>query len=486
MTTPLDERLEAFSVEMNGRFLRAVRGRRTTADRGPLYRRYAELSNTQTLRLLADELAGGTGDPAEELRRLRSFAARLFIDRHSEPARLRLNRAVAVARIAWDDDELGLEAARRCLGELEHAADRRRLGGRIATAARALQPAFRAYWEERHRAAELLGCSDYAACGAAFAELELDRWASLAAELLEQTDDIFTAALARGLNNAGLTPASCTWWDTARFLSGRHLAARFAAPPLRGAVGDWLADWGLELPPGLQLQQTAADVPACCIPLRIPGEVYLLSPAGDGYSAHRELLHELGHGLQLAYTNPRLSTVLRLLGDRAVGEAAALLLENLLGDSRWLRRYLSATDDSVARWTRLHDLLLLRRHCALLRCELTFHRKPGNPAVTSHCTALLQTAAGLPPEPVPLAALVSTDFAPLQYLRGRLLAAHLNTFLRREYDEDWFRNPRARDCLRDLWAMGQKPRAVEVARLCGRVDLDSSDLLAQLSTAPLG
>lgn len=486
MTTPLDERLEAFSVEMNGRFLRAVRGRRTTADRGPLYRRYAELSNTQILRLLEDELAGGTGDAAEELRRLRSFTARLFIDRHSEPARLRLNRAVAQTHIPWDGDELSLQRAGRRLGELEHAADRRRLGGRIAAAARKLQPAYRAYWEQRHSTAKQLGCSDYAACGAAFAELELDRWASLAAELLEQTGDLFSAALARGLSNAGFTTASSAWWDTARFLGGRHLAARFAAPPLRGAVGDWLADWELELPPGLQLHQAAADVPACCIPLRIPGEVHLLSPAGDGYTAHRELLHELGHGLQSAYSSPRLSTALRLLGDRAVGEAAAFLLENLLGDSRWLRRYLSTTDDAVARWARLHDLLLLRRHCALLRCELTFHREPDNPALTSHCTALLQSATGLPPEPLPLAALVSTDFAPLYYLRGRLLAAQLTAFLCREYDEDWFRNPRARDCLLDLWAMGQKPRAVEVARLCGRVDLDSSDLLAQLSTAPLG
>ena len=47
-------------------------------------------------------------------------------------------------------------------------------------------------------------------------------------------------------------------------------------------------------------------------------------------------------------------------------------------------------------------------------------------------------------------------------LRGRSFAARARFFLREQYDQDWWRNPRALPAVRGLWARGGRPTLVEL------------------------
>jgi len=69
------------------------------------------------------------------------------------------------------------------------------------------------------------------------------------------------------------------------------------------------------------------------------------------------------------------------------------------------------------------------------------------------------------------------------WLRTELFAGQLESFLAREYDEDWFRSARAGRFLVDRWREGQRYTAEELARFLGFEGLDVAPLIERLRAA---
>src|SRR5205807_2516519 len=116
---------------------------------------------------------------------------------------------------------------------------------------------------------------------------------------------------------------------------------------------------------------------AFCAPVRAPGEVYLvLSPVG-GHDDFAILFHEGGHTEHYASVDPSLPFEFRVLGDNAITEAFAFLLERLIETPAWIEHHLGITDPgAIAAHARATRTLYLRRYCAKFAYEMELHDQP--------------------------------------------------------------------------------------------------------------
>ncbi len=120
------------------------------------------------------------------------------------------------------------------------------------------------------------------------------------------------------------------------------------------------------------------------------------------------LLHEAGHALHRAHTDPDLDVPARLLGDSSVTESYAFLFEGLApGPS-----------------DRFASLLLVRRYCAVLIAELELERRWGaiEPAAgRQRFGRAIAAATGVPSSGARWLRAPDPGFYAARYLRGWML-----------------------------------------------------------------
>ena len=130
------------------------------------------------------------------------------------------------------------------------------------------------------------------------------------------------------------TPVPRPAWDPA-----------FPADRMLPALGGTLADLGIDLDAQenvhLDVEERPTKTPrAFCAPIEIPDKVMLVIQPQGGPDDWRALFHEAGHTEHFAFTVADLSVEERRLGDNAVTEGWAMLLEHLTDDPAWLTRRL--------------------------------------------------------------------------------------------------------------------------------------------------
>ena len=107
---------------------------------------------------------------------------------------------------------------------------------------------------------------------------------------------------------------------------------------------------------------------------RCPGKVMLVIQPIGGPDDWRALFHEAGHAEHFANTRAELTVEERRLGDSAVTEGWAMLMEHLTNDPVWLARRLDFPRPAeFASEGAAQLLFFVRRYCAKLLYELEFH-----------------------------------------------------------------------------------------------------------------
>jgi hypothetical protein len=210
--------------------------------------------------------------------------------------------------------------------------------------------------------------------------------------------------------------------------------------------------------------------------VRTPGEVYLtLTPVG-GREDFGVLMHEGGHAEHAAHVDAELPFEFRYLGDNAITECFAFLLQHLIEDPEWLRVRLGiagADADALIAHARAQRLVYLRRYAAKLAYELELHSAGGRPwpELAARYSKLLGEAVhvGWPAET--FLSDVDPGFYCACYVRAWALETSLRRHLRERHGARWFESPRAGEELKALWREGQR--------------LTPEELLGQLSGARL-
>jgi hypothetical protein len=313
-----------------------------------------------------------------------------------------------------------------------------------------------------------LGADSYADLYRSFG-FGLDELAEQCRRLLADTEDLWVAAADRFFRSrVGLGLGEIRRWDVGRAWRGVEWDAAFPGDRMLPALEGTLADLGIDLRAQENVELDLDDRPtkdprAFCSPIEVPGRVVLVMKPQGGPDDWRALFHEAGHTEHFAHTDASLSPEERRLGDNAVTEGWAMVLEYLTTDPVWLERRLdSPRPYEFAAEGAVQLLWLVRRYSAKLLYELEFHSAEDPSALQPRYVELLGDATKVEPAATDYLGDIDDGFYASEYLRAWAFEAQLRAHLRERFGNAWFSRREAGSLLRELWAEGQKPTADEL------------------------
>jgi hypothetical protein len=492
--TEFESRLEQYLFERAEEF-RAVRvGEKEVSEQAEIVRRYADLFSREQLDSLREAEDGAGGDERERLYRLRKTCeSGLIAQALAEPEDELENRLLA-ARVVFKGEEMPLRNAQARLAVMPAYADRDELGKIQADVSAGFNPdRLELIRAGEELSAEYSGIAD-------------------AVERNEEEKGISLRDLSRALNAAA--DDSTASFDTMRerwfakllgderdpIPSSFHVAYMRRLSPLEATYDkdratdvclDTLRHLGFDLTAQPNIKLDLDDRPqkaprACVIASDPPKVVHLITRAQGGLHDYQAFLHEAGHALHYAGVDGSLPyTFRRISRDHALTEIYSYIVEAISREPAWHARYFDLSDAEAAEnaeATVFLEALLYRRYEAKLRFELDFwSRFADDGGSADGYEELLTAATGVRYRRDAYLSDMDAGFYSADYLRAWIRAAQLREHLVHEVGEDWWRDARTGELLRELFGEGTKPTSEEIAARIGFDPLDTKPLVAEIA-----
>jgi hypothetical protein len=482
MALDLDEyRAEGdrFLAALHEEYYLQLSGQKAELALEPIYDRHADLMTPSTCLELRRLVEQGTGQPgAVELWR---FACEGLLGRVNAADEERVAGLEATLSADVGGLSIGYRDLRPAIANEPDRERREQLERARVALTDELNPLYREMLERMREAAAELGGATYRALYERFG-FDLETLASQCERFLADTEELHASAFDRLLRarlGVGLDEARRS--DIPRLLRSERWDDGFPSGGMLPALEATLRELGVDLRAQrnvtLDLEaRPGKDPRAFCAPIEVPGRIVLCIKPIGGIDDWRALFHEAGHTEHFAHASAALPFEARHLGDNAVTEAWAFLLEHLVTDPAWLARRLDlGRIDELASESASVLLYFVRRYCGKLLYELELHGGAGLDEMPArYAERMLQATRIEHPESDALAD-VDTGFYVISYLRAWALEAQLAAHLRDEFGTAWFASRKAGSLLRELWHEGQ---GMDADRLCDELTGTELDLAA--------
>jgi hypothetical protein len=469
------EGADRFVAELNEEFYVHYAGLKDELALEPIYERHAELTSLEA----CQGLGAAASDGPRTLRWLWRFACEGFLGDLTRSADERIASLEASLTASADGEEIPFRMLKPVIANEPDRARRERLEqARNELAAGHLQTHYLALAETRREGTAQLGSPTYADLYRGFG-LELDALAAQCKRFLVDTEDVFVRALERLFRSrVGLGIEDAKRWDIARLFRAPGWDDGFRADAMLPALEATLAGLGVDLRGQSNVELDLDSRPkksprAFCAPIEVPGRVVLVIQPIGGADDWHALFHEAGHTEHYAHTSPHLSVEARRLGDVAVTEGWAMLLELLVNEPRWLERRLDfGRASEFAAEASAVQLYFVRRYAAKLLYELELHGDGDLDTMPARYVEYMRESTKIEYWEGDFLADVDPGFYASGYLRAWAFEAQLRSFLREEFGTDWFAQPAAGALLRELWYEGEGMTADEILREVAGAELD--------------
>jgi hypothetical protein len=474
MAEPLQERevdslsaeAERFIAELNEEQYLHFSGQKDTYDIAPIYERHARLTELDTALSLGASVEG-----VRRRRELWKFASEGYLTNFVTAEEERIAELEATLSATLDGEEIPFRMLRPRLMNEEDRGTRERLSQlRTDLTEEHLNGLYLHSTGIVHDETARLGATGYADLYREFG-FPLDDLAAQCRSFLSDTESLWEEAGDRFFRSrVGLGLSDVERWDAGRAFRGIGWDAAFPAEAMVPALVATLDELGIDLhsQPNVELDledRPNKDPRAFCSPIEVPGRVVLVIKPQGGPEDWTALFHEAGHTEHFAHMSPSLEAEERVLGDNAVTEGWAMLLEHLTFDPVWLDRRLDFPQPHRFAGEGATQLLfIVRRYCAKLLYELEFHSTEDVTTMRPRYVELLADATKIEPAAADYLGDMDTGFYSSQYLRAWAFEAQLRGYLRERFGNAWFSKRDAGSLLRELWAEGQKPTADELLR----------------------
>jgi hypothetical protein len=492
-----ESRLQQYSFE-RAEEARAVRvGEKEISEQAAIVARYRDLFSRDQIDVLHTAELAADGEERERLYRLRKTCEAGVISAELAEREDALANAILGARVRFRDEELPLRSAQARLAVLDAYADREELGELERTVSAGFNPDRRellAAREDleadvsgeprpvaRNEEEKGISLSKLERVLAAAAEATTEPWARLRDTWFEKLlgpdrDEVPSNAHVQYLRRLSPLESTYTKERAVEICLATTLALGFdmnAIPNIR-----------------LDLEDRPQKSPrACVIPSNPPEVVHLITRAQGGLSDYQAFMHEAGHALHYAGVDPRLPYTFRSVSrDHALTEIYSYIFEAVTREPGWHALHFGLSDaqaEENAQATLFLEALLYRRYAAKLLYELGFWSAFAEERGTSErdYSTLLTAATGIRYDPRNYLSDMDSGFYSADYLRAWIRSAQLRVFLLGEVGDDWWRDRRSGEILRELFLEGTKPSSEEIAGRIGYEPLDTAPLVADLSAA---
>jgi hypothetical protein len=458
----LRENADRFIAELDEEAYLHFAGHKDTYDLVPIYERHEELTTLETAQAIGASVNGG-----RNVRELWRFACEGYLGNFVSEEEEKVAEA-ETKTVKVGDEDIPYRDLRPRIGNETDRATRQRLEQARNEATEEHNGLYIRKNQVVHRETERLGSPNYTELYRGFG-YPLDDLAVQCRRFLDATEAMWEDAGDRFFRSRiGLGLGEVERWDVARVFRGAEWDAAFPKDKMVPALEVTLADLGVDLRSQKNVELDLEDRPnktprAFCVPIEIPDRVVLVIKPQGGPDDWRALFHEAGHTEHYAHASPSLTIEEKRLGDNAVTEGWAMLLEHLTIEPAWLTRRLDfprPVEFAAEGATQL--LWLLRRYCAKLIYEIEFHAADDVTTMRPRYVELLADALKVTPSDTDYLADIDDGFYASQYLRAWAFEAQLRSYLRETFGNTWFTRRDAGSLVRELWSEGQKPTADEI------------------------
>jgi hypothetical protein len=419
-------------------------------------------------------------------RHLLDFVATGHLAERARVLTEQLATAEAGACVVWDEQGLPYRQVPAALVNEPDAHRRHDLDARWRAEIARLNP----LREERHRtlleATPGLGHSDYVALYDELRDLHLAELSEAAERFLAATERAYLDALEELLGTIDLARADATACDLGWLFRARQLDDYFGAKALLPALYRSVRELGLELP---EPSNVSVDLEArplktarpFCARLAVPQDLRVVALPTGGRLDYAALFAQMGQALYYGNIDRTLPFVFRWLGDQSVALSQGLVFESLLLEPGWLEPRLELEHPAdylrIAQFERLYQA---RRDATRLLYDQALYRSDNLDALADRYVETFTYHLGVEHAPEPFLAEGNDGMAAALRFRAGIFAVQQRQYLRREFDEEWYRLPRAGRFLRELWRDGQRYAVDELARFMGYSGLDLRPLTDEL------
>ena len=460
------EDADRFIAELDEEYYLHFAGLKEKLELEPIYERHQNLTTLENAQALGDAVNGD-----RRVRELWRFACEGHLGNLTKEHSEKLAALETELEAEVDGEKVGYRMLRPTIANTEDRGKRERLDqARTELTDGHLNPIYLDAVAISQRTVPKLGSPTYLELYRRFG-YRLDELADQCREVLEATEKIYedaTDKLFRDRIGVGLDEAKR--WDVSRVFRAQNWDEFFPADKMVPALEATLADFGIDLHAQenvhLDLEQRPSKSPrAFCAPIEVPDKVMLVIQPIGGADDWRALFHEAGHTEHFAHTSPDLAMEERRLGDNAVTEGWAMLLQHLTDEPAWLTRRLDVgRPEEFGREGATHLLYFVRRYCAKLLYELEFHAAGDVTALRPRYVELLGDALKIEPSDTDYLADIDSGFYVTEYLRSWAFEAQLRAHLRERFGNTWFTKREAGSLLRELWSEGQRINADELLK----------------------
>ncbi len=497
--TPADyeSRLQQYYFERSeeGRAVRV--GEKEISEQAAIVAAYTDLFSRAQVEALRDAEQAASGDDRERLYRLRKTCEAGLVSAELTEQEDALENEILGARVTFQSEEMPLRSAQARLAVLESYADREALGElERVESARFNAERLALLTASEQLEGELSGELDPVARNEEEKAISLRQLEQVLIDAADATADAYGRLRDRWFDKL-LGPERDTLPTNAHVHYLRRLSPLESTYTKERSVEVCLASiqalgFDMNAIPNIRLDledRPQKNPRACVIASDPPEVVHLITRAQGGLADYQAFMHEAGHALHYAGVDPRLPyTFRRISRDHALTEIYSYIFEAITREPGWHALHFGLSDaqaEENAQATLFLEALLYRRYTAKLRYELGFwssFAEEGGRSPRDYAT-LLTEATGIRYDPRGYIADMDSGFYSADYLRAWIRSSQLRHHLIGELGEDWWRNAKTGDILRDLFAEGTKPTSEEIAGRLGFDPFDTGPLVADLSAA---
>jgi hypothetical protein len=431
----------------------------------PIYGRYESLFSREAVARIAAARKAASGQEVTRLRYLHQFALDGYLGSITRDLETRVADLEASLEVDVGGETIPYRMAPVVQANEEDADRRAEIdAARNAVMAERLNPLHLEELERAHAACRELGWPSYLDAYSDVRALDLRALAAKLERFAESTEAGYARTVDPELERTvGLPLSELRRSDLSRFFRAAHLDELFPSEQMVPSLRQTLSGLGIDLDAqrnvrlDTESRETKSPRAFCSTP-RVPEEVYLVLPPFGGREDYAALFHEAGHAEHYGYTDAALAFEFRHLGDNAVTESFAFLMEGLTASPSWLVAVLGVDGaGSAIEHARAARLVMLRRYAAKIAYEVELH-EPGADlsAMPERYSTLLGEGIGVPWPRENWLSDVDPGFYVACYLRAWALEVDWRESLVERFGEAWFANPEAGAWLRGLWASGQR------------------------------
>jgi hypothetical protein len=484
-------RLEEFEQRLNRELYLYCSGLKERLEIKHVYSDYSDLFSRESIR--ETELAlKNIGESFHSRRNSLEKILRFLIDQHIESHLAPLNQEIALFEgrqsLVWEGKDLSVSQIPGLLRNETDAIKRRKLADRYGLVLNRTEERINAFLEEQKSHAILLGFRNYADVRARISGVDYSK-------LLKSFENVFSPLESR-INDQfhlsfettlGIPFEEAGSWDVGFWENKNDLPQIFSEHKLIPFTESVISELAIRpekseaIAFDLERRKTKRAKP-CCIPIGIPHEIKIVLLPDGGAGNYAALLHEIGHAHHFAWTSPALPAEHRIIGDRALSEAYAFLLEYLLLNPERLACLLQYTKSKeFLRFQALYRIFLIRRCIGKLSFALKLYGQDSFDAIPQLYSETMKMHTGLHYQ----AELWLHDFKnaldAADYLRGWVLESMLSEYLRTKYGNGWTSDRSGSGFLKEIWETGHLYSAEELCHEIGLGDLDPQVLADLIS-----